>query len=189
MNEPIKLVYIGSLLQKRNPLPLCRAVERANAAGMSFIFSLYGSGAEQPALEAFAEQTNGRIRVYPPVPHKNVIDLLAEAHVGVTSLPESSDKKYQASSPVKLFEYMAAGLPIFATDNPCHTDVVGEGKFAFWAHGVDEDAFFDALTQLWQQRENLSDLSAEAIESANNWTWEAAATKLNRALSAGLSTF
>ncbi len=185
-NEPIHLIYIGSMLQKRHPLPLCHAVERANDAGMSFVLSLYGDGAERPALEAFAEGTNGRIRVFAPVPHKEVAQLLANVHVGVTSLPEPDDEKYQASSPVKLFEYMAAGLPMLATSNPCHTEVVGEGAFAFWAHDASEASLQAALAELWQQRDGLPQLSQAAIVESDNWTWAAAAAKLSQSLCQGL---
>ena len=56
--------------------------------------------------------------------------MLAAADIGVTSLPSPDDVKYEASSPLKLFEYMAAGLPVLATSNRCHTDVVGAGGYA-----------------------------------------------------------
>ena len=185
-NEPVHLIYIGSFGFKRNLLQLCHAVERANKAGMSFKFSLYGGGEQKPDLVAFAEQTNGCVQVLPPVPHAQVYQLLSRAHVGVTPLPEQDDKKYQGSSPIKMFEYMAAGLPIISTSNPCHTDVVGEGRFTFWAAGPDDQSLHDALSQIWENRALLPTLSPEAVAEANNWTWEAAAKKLDNALNAGL---
>lgn len=186
-DEPVHLIYIGSLGLKRRLLPLCHAVEQANKAGMSFVFSMVGDGDYKPTLAAFAEKTDGCVRVLPPVPHDQVYQFLAKAHVGVTPLPEKDDQKYMGSSPLKMFEYMAAGLPILSTTNPCHTEVVGEGKFAFWADGPDADSLHQALSQLWQQRESLPSLSPEALAAANDWTWEAAAKKLNNALCVGLA--
>jgi glycosyltransferase involved in cell wall biosynthesis len=186
-DEPIHLAYIGIFLEKRYLLPLARAVKQANEEGMSFLFSLYGDGPFRPALEAFAAQSDGAVRVEQPIPHERVPQVLAAAHVGVTSLPEVDDVKYEASSPIKMFEYMAAGMPVLATSNKCHTDVVGNGRFAFWANDVTEAALLVALRQLWQQRRRLAELGQEASVGVDAWTYAANAKKLQAALRQGLS--
>ena len=186
-DEPIRLVYIGIFLAKRNLLPLCHAVNRAAAEGMSFVLSLYGDGSLRPELESAAAKSGGAVRVERPVPHENVPHILAQAHVGVTSLPEVDDVKYEASSPIKLFEYMAAGMPVLATSNACHTDVVGAGQYAFWADDVTEDALLAALRQIWANRAALSRLGQEAQADVHGWTYAANAAKLKAALTYGLS--
>jgi glycosyltransferase involved in cell wall biosynthesis len=185
--EAIHLAYIGIFLEKRNLLPLCRAVKQANEEGMKIIFSLYGDGPFRPELEAFAAQTAGAVRVQQPVAHDKIPEVLAQTHVGVTSLPAPDDEKYGASSPIKMFEYMAAGLPMLATSNPCHTDVVGNGRYAFWADQTTETAFLGALRQIWQQRAHLEELGREALAATPAWTWAAAARKLHTALLVGIS--
>lgn len=186
-DEPIQLVYVGILLPKRNLMQLCRAVKRANQQGMKFVLSLVGSGRERSTLQAFVEQTAGRIQILDPVPHDQVPTVLAQAHVGVTSLPAPDDVKYEASSPIKLFEYMAAGLPILATTNGCHTDVVKDGQYAFWAQAATEDAILDALRALWARRADLPRLGEEAAKGAAQWSWQAAGYKLNNALERGMT--
>lgn len=185
--EPIRLVYIGIFLAKRNLLPLARAVNRAAAEGMSFVFSLYGDGSLRPELEAVAAESRGAVRVEHPVPHENVPNVLARAHVGVTSLPEVDDIKYEASSPIKLFEYMAAGMPVLATSNKCHTDVVGDGRYAFWADDVSEETLLATLRHVWAERDRLAQLGREAQSDAHAWTYAANAAKLKAALIYGLS--
>lgn len=185
--EPVRLVYIGVFLAKRNLLPLGRAVSRAAAEGMSFVFSLYGDGALRPELEAVAAESRGAVRVERPVPHENVPNVLARAHVGVTSLPEVNDVKYEASSPIKLFEYMAAGMPVLATSNKCHTDVVGDGRYAFWADDVNEETLLAALRRIWAERGRLAQLGQEAQADAHGWTYAANAAKLKAALVYGLN--
>lgn len=183
---PIHLIYIGILLPRRNPLPLSKAVARANEEGMRFELSLVGSGRSWAELELFALEAGGCIRLIEPVPHEQIPDLLVAAHVGVTSLPDPGDIKYAASSPIKLFEYMAAGLPVLATTSVCHTDVVQEGKYAFWVDDVSEEAILEALRQLWQERANLTHLGDEAARAAQDWSWYAAGRKLSAALDLGL---
>jgi len=184
--EAVRLVYIGIFLVGRNLLPLCRAVHQANREGMSFVFTLYGDGAFRPELEAFASGSDGAIRVEQPVPHEEIPHLLARAHIGVTSLPEVDDRKYEASSPIKLFEYMAAGMPVLATSNKCHTDVVGDGRYAFWADDVTEEALLVTLRQIWADRATLEELGHEAQADVHNWMYTANAAKLKAALIYGL---
>ncbi len=185
--EAIRLVYIGVFLARRNLLPLSRAVQRANAEGMSFIFTLHGDGALRPELELVAADSGGFVRVERPVPHEEVPHLLARHHVGVTSLPEVDDIKYEASSPIKLFEYMAAGMPVLATSNKCHTDVVGDGRYAFWADDITEDALLEAMRRIWANRAALEQVGQEAQTDAHDWTYAANAAKLKAALVYGLS--
>ncbi len=185
--EAVQLVYIGILLPKRHLLELCHAVEAANQAGMNFQLTLVGKGRERARLQQFAERTNGRIQLVDPVPHAQVPAVLGRAHVGVTSLPTPDDQKYEASSPIKLFEYMAAGLPLLATTNACHTDVVQDGQYAFWIEAATEKAIVDALRLLWARRAELPTLSQAAAAAAEQWSWQAAGHKLHRALSYGLA--
>lgn len=183
--EPIHLVYIGVLHYERNLLTFSRAVEQANAEGMHFGFSMVGDGTQRAELEQFAAQTAGRVRVIPPVPHDQVGSVLAAAHVGVLPFPD--EEKFRVSSPIKLFEYMAAGLPILATRITCHTDVIGAGSYVIWAEQGDVAGLLDALRQVWAQRAALSQLGKQATGAARDWTWQASARKLKDSLEEGLT--
>lgn len=187
LEEPIHLVYIGVLHYERNLMTLSRAVEKANTEGMAFILSLFGDGTERADLEEFAAQTAGRIRVVPPLPHDQVWKVLAQAHVGI--LPYLDDEKFRVSSPIKLFEYMAAGLPILASRIACHTDVVGDGEYAFWAEQADVPGLLAALRLAWQNRESLTKMGSQAAPAAQAWTWHESAKKLKLSLEYGLANW
>ncbi len=186
-DEAIRLVYVGVLLPQRHLLELCRAAERANAAGMRFEVALIGDGPARAELEQFAIGTDGRIRVLPPVSHEQVPDCLAQAHVGVTAMFPPQQTISQAASPVKLFEYMAAGLPVLATRIVCHTDVAGDYTFTFWADDEREESILAALHQIWQARDTLPRMGRQAAQAAHAWSWQAAAYKLKIALEHGLT--
>jgi glycosyltransferase involved in cell wall biosynthesis len=145
---------------------------------------LVGAGSQYAELRQFAAGTSGRVRVLDAVPHEQVPDILAAAHVGV--LPFADEPKWRVSSPVKLFEYMAAGMPILATRIVCHTDVIGDGKFAFWSEPEDFDA---ALTRLWQARATLEEAGRQASDGVAGWTWRDSAAHLKAALEHGLATY
>jgi len=182
--EPIQLVYVGLLNYERNLMTLGRAVEKVNAEGMAFVLSLIGDGTERLDLEKFALQTEGRVRIIPPVPHDQVPGLLAQAHVGV--LPYPDEEKYQVSSPIKLFEYIGSGLPVLATRIFCNTDVVGSGKYVFWAEDASVEGLLVAMRAIWHDRASLGRMGGEAAIAAQAWTWQESARKLKTALERGL---
>jgi len=184
--EPVHLMYLGIILANRHPTELCRAVMQANDEGMNIQLSLVGDGPDRAALEPLIQASSGCVRIVPPVPHDEIPQILAQAHIGVTSLPDPDDAIYQASSPIKMFEYMAAGLPILATRSVCHTDVIGDGEYAFWADKTDEQALLEAVQASWEKRADLAFLGHQAQRSVQDWTWKAAARKLSISLDKGM---
>lgn len=185
-DAPVHLMYIGKFHWERNLLPLCAAVKQANENGRSFQLTLIGKGSEQAALEEFARECPA-ISIGTAVPHSDMPQLLSQAHIGITSLPPSDDVKFAASSPIKLFEYTAAGLPILSTRNPCHTDVVQDGVYAFWVQEPTVPALLAALEAIWQARSSLVGKGEQAAAAAKQWTWQESGNKINRALTYGLS--
>jgi len=184
--EPIHLIYIGVLHYERNLMALSRAVEEANTKGLAFVLLLVGDGTERADLEKFAGQTGGRIRVIRPFPHDQVWTVLAQAHVGCLPFPD--EERFQVSSPIKLFEYMASGLPILATRIACHTDVMGSSNYAFWAEKADVPGLGAALSVVWERRNSLAAMGRDAAAAAQAWTWKNSAEKLRRALEKGVAS-
>lgn len=65
-----------------------------------------------------------RVRLWGHVPHEQIPALLAQAHVGLMSLRPQLNSA--VNWPIKLFEYMAAGLPMIMTRNTFWADLAGE---------------------------------------------------------------
>lgn len=184
--EPVRLIYIGALLAERHIYELCEAVTIANDNGMEITFTIIGDGEARPALERFAQKTNGCVQLLPSVPHAEIPYVLSQADVGVLPFPD--EEMFQVSSPIKLFEYMAAGLPILATCIVCHTDVIGNSKCVVWAEDATTEGLLAALESLWQMRDDLADMGKTAEMHASAWTWHASAIKLDTALRFGLKS-
>lgn len=183
--EAVELLYIGTLSHERNLMTLCRAVEDADLAGCRYRLTLIGEGPQRRELERYAAASRGRIRVLPQIPHERIPDVLARAHVGVLPFPD--EEKFRVSSPIKLFEYMASGLPVLATRIQCHTDVIGRGEHVVWAYGSSQKALADALARLWERRGQLPRMGERSAQAVGAWTWRASARKLSEALIAGVT--
>ncbi len=182
----VQLVYVGILNYERNLMNLSRAVAKANAEGMPMVLSLVGDGNQKEELEKFASETNGCVHVFPRVDHTQIPGVLSRAHIGVLPFPD--EEKFQVSSPIKLFEYMASGLPILATRIACHTDVIGDGDYVIWMEGSDEENLLAALREVWKRSGELSEMGRRAALASSAWTWRESARKLRTALENGLAT-
>lgn len=187
INERIDIIYIGSLSLGRNLNVFCRAILLANQQGMKFTMTCVGDGDNAPELRELEKLSGGSIRVIPPVPHEQIQDWLAQAQIGVLPFPD--EEKFRVSSPIKLFEYAASGLAILATRVICHTNVINEDGYVFWANHSTVDSFIACLQEIWQNKARLPGMGHLAGNAAVNWTWSASAANLSRALEQGIEKY
>jgi glycosyltransferase involved in cell wall biosynthesis len=152
---------------------------------MNFELSLVGDGDNREDLAAFAANTKGRVRLPGRFPHERIPEILAKMHIGALPFPDRQE--FRVSSPIKLFEYMAAGMPVFATRISCHTDVIGDSLCVFWAENSTVESLTAALSDVWNDRRSFADRSSLAAQLAQDYTWAASAKKLATALEFGLT--
>jgi glycosyltransferase involved in cell wall biosynthesis len=95
------------------------------------------------------------------------------AALDVAAMPYPDAEHYAtAMSPLKLFEYMAAGLPIVATDLPSLREVLEDGENALLAPPGDPEALAGRLARLLEDEGAASALGERARRSAARYTWE-----------------
>lgn len=88
------------------------------------------------------------------------------------------------ASPLKLFEYMAAGGTIVCTDLPSTTEIVRGGETALLVPPSDVSALADALCKLYDDPALRQRLARNAKRAASDYTWDARAREVLRALGA-----
>lgn len=99
-------------------------------------------------------------------------------------LPNSAREKIGAehTSPLKLFEYMASGTPIVASDVPALKEVIGGGEAIFFQPD-DAISLADALKYSLVNSSKLEALALSAIKRVRQFTWsnraEAILKKIN----------
>lgn len=102
---------------------------------------LVGDGATYPALRAFIEERglSGQVVMTGRVSHDEVPGLLAAMDMAI--LPSAGDY----TSPVKLFEFMACGVPPVAPDFAPIREVLEEGGTGWMFRAGDLDAAVEAV--------------------------------------------
>ena len=127
-----------------------------------------GDGPGRDALEAIDAEMMGA------VPHDEVPALLAGADIGLA--PYSADAP-RYFSPLKLFEYLAAGLAVVAADIPGVSDIVGRDGAVLIAPG-DADALAVAVLALAADPDERARLGRAARGLAELHTWERRARRI-----------
>jgi glycosyltransferase involved in cell wall biosynthesis len=105
-----------------------------------------GYGPLQAELEARASDpsTGGRLRVLPAVPPTELLDWVASADVVAMPI-QPSTLNHRLTTPNKLFEAMAVGVPVVASDLPGMAGIVRETGCGLLVDPTDPAAIAAAL--------------------------------------------
>jgi glycosyltransferase involved in cell wall biosynthesis len=138
--------------------------------------------ADDPDITALAEQARAlgvadRVELRGHVPYEQVPAALAEASVALLPLPDEPVARL-FTSPLKLFDYMAAGVPIVASDLPSLREVLRDGTNALLARAGDADAFAAAVRRLLADPVLADRLGRQARIDVQQYSWDARANAL-----------
>jgi len=106
-----------------------------------------------------------------------VPDLLSQADVLV--LPNTASAiSTRFTSPLKLFEYMAARRPIVASDLPSIREILRDGENALLVSAGNADALAAAIDRLLADRDLAARLARAAFDEVPLYSWERRAERL-----------
>jgi glycosyltransferase involved in cell wall biosynthesis len=104
---------------------------------------------------------------------------LREADVLVLPNPSSALSR-EFTSPLKLFEYMAAGRPIVASDLPSLREVLTDGHNAVLVEPGNPQALTAGIRRIKDDPELGRRLAAQALADVREYTWARRAERLER---------
>jgi len=92
----------------------------------------------------------------------------------VLLLPNSAKYKIskEYTSPLKLFEYMAAKRPILASDVPSSREILKDGKNAVLFKADNAEDFAKKLSRLFAQRKLSVNTAAKAYKDVQAYSWD-----------------
>jgi glycosyltransferase involved in cell wall biosynthesis len=192
-NEALRCVYVSSFRAWHGAEDLVAAVGRAIDAGSRLDVVCIGEGPRLPAARAAAEAGSaaGAIRFLGRLPHDEVAARLAWADVGLAPFSPAEHRALELGwfwSPIKIFEYLAAGLAVVTADIPELRQLAAEPIARFYPAG-DVAALAALLGELDADRSGVRGAGAAARELAvARYTWDHQARRVAEVLRTVLDT-
>jgi glycosyltransferase involved in cell wall biosynthesis len=121
--------------------------------------------------------SNDQLLIVDRVPNAQVPLWLRALDIGVMPYPNTRHYALELS-PLKMFEYMAAALPIVASDLPSIRLHLRDGVNALLAQPGDADAFAGAITRLLRDPAFAQGLAARANDGVAGLTWDGRARRI-----------
>lgn len=176
--HPSYICYIGSLYKWKGIDILLSAMKYLPKERLLVV----GGGKRLNELKEFVEKENltERIIFVGDIPHVKIPEYFSKAKVAV--IPNIALGPSEFSSPLKLFEYMAAGVPIVASDLPVFREILENEKTAIFFEPGNPKALAEAIKKIVYSEDLAKTLSANAKKLAQNFTYEKRGEKIYKLL-------
>lgn len=170
--EPF-FAYVGGLTGTRGASEMVEAIGTMTSEGARL--QLAGSF-ESEFLRGKLEAMPGwdRIDFHGWLDREDISRLLGQVRAGLVVLHPIQN--YAESWPIKMFEYMAAGLPVIASDFPLWREIVEDAGCGLLVDALDREAIARAMQWILHHPEEsraMGERGRRAVEEKYNWEIEA----------------
>lgn len=155
---------VYEMIQAVNMLPTALGV-KLELGGWFYVESLFDSLKEQPQWSL--------VNWHSEIDRPSLRHLLRTVSVGLVVL--HPEKSFVTSQPTKLFEYMAAGIPVIASDFPLWRSIVGTADCGLLVDPLDVKSIAAAIHNLISNPERaraMGERGRRAVEEHFNWARE-----------------
>jgi glycosyltransferase involved in cell wall biosynthesis len=172
-DRPLEFTYVGFISDVRNIYAMIEAVTRVRPAAQ---LRLAGSfAAEEMEHRARAMPEWSAVRFEGWTSREGVASILADGRAGLVILKPVENE--MVSLPIKLFEYMAAGMPVIASDFPLWREIVDSTGCGLLVDPLDLDSIVAAMQWVADnpdEAEAMGKRGRQAVEERYYWEREAA---------------
>lgn len=182
---PTVAVFAGAFRRWHGAIQLVEAIKTLRARGHEEIGAVFiGDGPELARVRRAAEGLN-TIVITGALPHARMPAALAAADIGVAPFDLAAHPPLALGfywSPLKIFEYMASGLPVVAPAVDRLPSLVTDGREGVLYDPSSPDALADALLTLTDptRRQRLG--AAARARAVRDYSWRAHCQALERAM-------
>jgi glycosyltransferase involved in cell wall biosynthesis len=172
------IVYVGSINNEAQLLPLIKAMQSIATRRKDTSCLIIGDGLARRNLEILTHKLgiSKRLLFIGKIPHSDVAKFLAISDIGIAYYPSLT--WVGAASNIKVFEYMAAGLPVIVSetgDLPYYVDFGAAGVIA----RTDAEDLLTKLNELLEDdkiRKSLGEKARKRVKE--NFDWQILTPKL-----------
>ena len=167
------VVYVGLLARNRGISTIIKAVELIKNIDCNIkLIGEFASTEEEVFLTDMVNKynLNKRITFTGYIPHNEVLELINSASVCLYPFPSLSELEHV--SPIKVFEYMAFGKPVIATNLSGVRIIIEDLYNGILIDPEDEQQLANAIRELKEDIDLRKQLGQNAFESVKHYSWE-----------------
>ena len=173
-DRPLEFAYVGYISEVRNIYAMIEAVARVRPAAQLRLAGSFAVEEMERRARAMPEWSSVRFEGWQS--REGVAGILADGRAGLVVLKPVEHE--MVSLPIKLFEYVAAGLPVSSSDFPVWREIVASADCGLLVDPLDLDAIVAAMQWVADnpdEAEAMGRRGKRAIEDRYNWEREGAA--------------
>lgn len=161
--EPLRLVTVARLVEKKGVEYAIRAVARLVEAGVDIVYSVVGGGPLNGALATLVAELglSDRVRILGAMSHASVATLLERSHVMVAPSVTAANGDMEGI-PVAMMEAMASGLPVVSTLHSGIPELIEDGVTGYLAPERDVEALAGKLRHVAEHGSEWTPLARAA---------------------------
>jgi len=170
------IFYAGSLKKWKGVDVLIKAMKYL--PGEKLLIA--GNGEEFSNLQNMVKKENlqDRIKFLGYIPHTEIPKFLSKAKILV--LPNVEEDTSVFTSPLKLFEYMAAGKPIVASDIPSLREILKHEENAYLVKPRNPIVLAEGIKKVLYDKKLRRKISLKAKEEVKKYTYSIRAQKIKK---------
>jgi glycosyltransferase involved in cell wall biosynthesis len=176
------VLYHGGFTRDRGLLELADAMLEPGLAAAHLVLLGFGPLEDDLRARAGESRAGGRVHVLPAVAPERLADWVASADVGaMPNQPRTANERL--STPNKLFESLAVGLPVVSSDFPERRSIViddPDGPLGAMCDPTDPRSIASAIRSILDlDAAARTDMRARCLRAAHErWNWETESVKL-----------
>lgn len=172
------LIYCGAVSEVRGAFEMIKGIKHASVAlpdvKAVFVGNYYPHTFKEELQGMIDEQgLTAQIELHDPVPYAEVAGFYAQSQIGLVLLKKVPT--FELSMPIKIFEYMAHGLPIIASNFGHMKAYIEKDSCGITVDPTNDEEVSAAIVTLLTNKDLFSELSdngRSAAQSKYKWEFE-----------------
>jgi len=162
-------IYIGGIQKGRGIQIVLNAIPIIIKKIPEFLFVIVGSGYAKKEMENIIKEKNLQnfVHLVGWVEHKNLVKYIGMCRIGL--IPHIVTEHKNTTVPNKLFDYMAFGLSVLASDAIPIKRILDEEKCGRSFRNGDTEDFAQKLVDIYFSEIDLGSNGKEAVRKKYNW--------------------
>lgn len=174
------ILYVGHFYRWKGVYDLVSTSEYLSPPSVDWrIVMIGGTTVDQKKITEYIDERHiTGVTILPFMNHKRIVEYIKSADVLVLPNTAVEERSRNYTTPIKLFEYMASGVPIVATNLSSFSDYIQDGENAVMSEPDNVRMLALSIQQVISDEDLGARISKKARKDVEKYTWEERGRKI-----------